>query len=96
MEDIRILSKENKLLEGIIGILLQPTEIDIVRSQCIFNEDSGEYRIPPFYLKNKQIVFPKLSDNQSLDMIRQMQDNRSVVFEENKNSSKDRNDAKTR
>ena len=27
LEDIRILSKENRLLEGIIGIMLQPTEL---------------------------------------------------------------------
>lgn len=96
LQDIRILSKENKLLEGIIGILLQNNEIDIIRGQCTFNEDSGEYRIPPFYLKNKQLVFPKLPDNQSIDMIRQMQDNRSVVFDEQTNSNKDRNAPKTR
>ena len=76
--------------------MLQPTEIDIIRGQCTFNEDSGEYRIPPFYLKNKQIVFPKLADNQSMDIIRQMQDNRSVVFDEQTNSNKDRNAPKTR
>lgn len=37
LEDIRVLSKENKLLEGIIGILLHPTELDTVRGQCEYN-----------------------------------------------------------
>ena len=82
MEDIRLLSKENKLLEGIIGILLQPTEVETIRGACEYNEEKGEYRIPPFYMKNKQLVLPKLQENQSMDMIRQMQDNRLLLLEE--------------
>ena len=33
-------------------------------------------------MKNKQLVLPKLQENQSMDMIRQMQDNRLLLLEE--------------
>lgn len=41
LEDIRLLSKENRFLEGIIGILLQPTELETIRSACEYNDDKG-------------------------------------------------------
>ena len=34
------------------------------------------------YFKSKQLIFPKLPENQSIDMIRQMQEHRSLFFEE--------------
>lgn len=60
MEDIRVLSKENKMLEAIIQMIVSSTDLDAIKSQCEYSEEQGEYRVPPFYFKSKQLVFPKL------------------------------------
>lgn len=41
-------------------MLVQPEELDLIKSQCNYNEDNDEYKIPPFYFKGKQLVLPKL------------------------------------
>lgn len=66
LEDVRGLNKENQLLEGIINIMLKPHEIQAVRAAAMYNEEKQDWRIPPFYMKSKQLVLPKLNDNQSL------------------------------
>ena len=82
LDDIRVLSKENKMFEAIIQMLVSSSDLESIKSQCEYNEEQGEYKIPPFYFKSKQLIFPKLPENQSIDMIRQMQEHRSLVFEE--------------
>lgn len=37
MEDVRGLSKENLLLEGIVGMLLRPHELDAIRKQATYS-----------------------------------------------------------
>lgn len=66
LEDVRSLSKDNLLLEGIIAMLLKSYEVDAIKTAATYNEEKQEWRIPPFYLKSKQLMLPKLNDNQSL------------------------------
>jgi hypothetical protein len=63
---VRSLNKENQILEGVINMMLRPHEIEAVRAASVYNDEKQEWRIPPFYLKSKQLVLPKLNDNQSL------------------------------
>lgn len=80
LDDVRAITKENRLLEGIINIMLLPHELETVKQASEFIEEKQEYKIPPFYLKNKNLVFPKLPENQSIEMIKGMQENRNVKF----------------
>ena len=98
LDDVRVITKENKLLEGIINIMLLSSELESVKEASEYNQEKQEYKIPPFYMKNKTLVFPKLPENQSLEMIKQMQENRNLVFnkdkigKENKQSNKESRD----
>lgn len=70
--------------------MLQNTELETIREASTFNEEQNEYKVPAFYLKNKEIVFPKLQQQQSVDMIRQMQEGRQIQLEDKENTrSKD-------
>ena len=52
--------------------------------------------MPPFYVKNKELVFPKLNKEQSMDMIRAMHDRRTVMVEEKeREKEKENRDNKT-
>lgn len=61
LEDVRNLNRENQLIEGIVSVLLRPHEIQAIREASTYNEEKQEYRVPPFYLKGKQLQLPKLS-----------------------------------
>ena len=65
-------------------MLLQKTELEEIRSSSIYNEDKDEYFVPAFYVKNKELVFPKLGQQQSIDLIRQMQDRRHLMVDNEK------------
>ena len=46
-------------------------------------------------MKNKNLVFPKLPENQSIEMIKQMQENRNLRFsKDGKESSKESKDGR--
>ena len=60
--------------------MLLPNELETVKEASEYSDEKQEYKIPPFYMKNKTLVFPKLPENQSLEMIKGMQENRNLVF----------------
>lgn len=41
-------------------MMLSKEEIEIIKSTAIYLDDKQEYKITPFHLKNKKVVFPKL------------------------------------
>ena len=45
--------------------------------------------MPPFYVKNKELVFPKLNQQQSIDMIKQMHNRRQVMVDGDKENMRD-------
>jgi hypothetical protein len=53
-------------------------ELEAIREVAVYNEEKDEYRVPPFYFKNKELVFPKLQQQHSMDMIRQKQEGRLI------------------
>lgn len=44
-------------------------EIDKVVSLSVWNEDTEEYKIPPFNIKAKKINFPNLPFSKAMDLI---------------------------
>ena len=65
-------------------MLLQNHELEEIRESSVYNEEKEEYRVPAFYMKNKELVFPKLQPQQSIDMIKEMHDRRQVMVENEK------------
>jgi hypothetical protein len=39
---------------------LSEDQLAIIKANSEWDEDSKEYRIPPFYFKDKKLVFPKV------------------------------------
>ena len=38
LEDIRVLSKENKMLEAILNVLVTGSDLETIKAQCEFNQ----------------------------------------------------------
>jgi hypothetical protein len=49
-----------KQYKGLLQMLLTEDEIARVKGQCQWQADRNEYLITPFYLKEKELKFPKL------------------------------------
>lgn len=45
-------------------MLLTSDEIEIIKSQGEWQDDYAIYKLPPFYLKQKKLIFPKLTQIQ--------------------------------
>lgn len=70
LEEIRSLNKETKMQSCIMSMLLTKEELEIIKSACEYRDESQEYKVPPFYFKSKKLVFPKVCENQALDIVR--------------------------
>ena len=60
LDTIRFQEKELKLYKGIAKMLLKQDELYSIKNQCQWNHDKNDYYIVPFYLKEKELKFPKL------------------------------------
>lgn len=50
-------------------MLLKPEQIETIRIECGWTDETTEFKIPAFYLKEKKVFFPKLKEQEALDMI---------------------------
>lgn len=41
-------------------MMLNNDELESIKGACMWNEDKLEYKVPPFYFKDKKLKFPKL------------------------------------
>jgi len=44
-----------------IGMLLKPEELHKIKLKCTYDEDDGQWTIPVFQLKAKEVSLPTLS-----------------------------------
>lgn len=51
-------------------MMLSKEEIESIRNIAVYNDEKQEYKIPPFHLRNKKLVFPKLTENALKDMMK--------------------------
>ena len=42
-------------------MILTDDEIEIIKGASEWNEDNKKFKIPPFYFKDRKVVFPKLN-----------------------------------
>jgi len=80
LSTVRDQEHEVKLLQGTLSMLLSDNEIAKVRSKCLFEEETQEWEIPPFYLQSKEVQFPKLNANKVNEMVEQELEKRDLVF----------------
>jgi hypothetical protein len=95
LEEIRSMNKETKMQNCILGMLLTKEELEIIKSVCEYKEESQEYRVPPFYFKNKKLVFPKVNETQGLDLAKDFKENRDLVFEKKEEAGNPRENRDT-
>ena len=41
--------------------MLNNDEFEVIKSASNWNEDKNEYKVPPFFFKDKKLKFPKLN-----------------------------------
>ena len=61
LDTIRLMEKEQIMYYGICQMILTDDEIEIIKGASEWNEDNKKFKIPPFYFKDRKVVFPKLN-----------------------------------
>lgn len=81
LDMLRLAEKNHQLYLGICKVLLSDKEIEIIRGASDWDEEKQEYKLPTFYFKDKELKFPKCSNQaQSNAIIEQSRESRDVVF----------------
>jgi len=60
LDTIRVLEKDNQIYKAIMLYLLNPQELNRLRSAAKWNDERNEFVVPPFILRGKIVNFPKL------------------------------------
>ena len=61
-------------------MLLKPKEVALLRHKAVFDEDTHDYKIPPFKLKDNQITLPTMK-GVGYKVMEQEKENREIAFE---------------
>ena len=59
-------------------MVLNNDEVEVIKSASQWNEDKNDYKVPPFYFKDKKLKFPKLSSAQAMDLVQNEKDGREI------------------
>jgi len=62
-------------------MVLTGHELQKIRTKSSYDEDRGEWNIPPFFMKNKEVQLPTLGAIQGKAFIEQEKENRDLWFE---------------
>jgi hypothetical protein len=57
-------------------------EIELIKRKSLYLEEKNEYRVPPFYLEEKQVKFPKLGFKEGIDLVENEKQLRDLIFKE--------------
>ena len=87
-ENIKDLNKDNAMYKGIIKYLLSEAELRKIIEMSKYNEENESWRIHPFYLRNKKLMFPNIKGGQIPDLIENELNNREVVYDDVQNREK--------
>ncbi|CAD8104984.1 unnamed protein product [Paramecium sonneborni] len=71
LDTIRSQEKEIKLYSGIIKMMFNQIELESLQAACEWDDESQDYKIPPFNFKAKKVNFPNLPYKQAIDLIEQ-------------------------
>lgn len=84
LDNLRELEYECAFLMKSIGFLLPSRELESIREKSKFDKINNQWKVPPFLVQNKQVIFPKIARKQAMEMIINELDNRVVIFEDEK------------
>ena len=57
------MSKEMDFYQGIVSNMLKPGEIVKIKEKTEFDFDTNKWLEPVFYLRNKEVVLPKIKNS---------------------------------
>lgn len=93
LDTIRYQEKEIKRLSAILNVLMTPEQINQISDLSEWNEERREYIVPAFTYRERNINFPKLSNQQNKDLLENERLKKEVYFTaDRRNSSTDPTD----
>ncbi|CAK59575.1 unnamed protein product (macronuclear) [Paramecium tetraurelia] len=93
LDTIRSQEKEIKLYSGIVKMMFNQTELESLQAACEWDDDSQEYKIPPFNFKAKKVNFPNLPYKQAIDLIEQEKADRMLEINSRQTDKNSYNDS---
>lgn len=81
--------RESKFYSAIVHRIISNEQIEILRGSSDWNDQTNDYNLVPFLLKDKKITFPKLSQRETEDLQEQdMQSRELLLYENNAESAR--------
>ncbi|CAD8198613.1 unnamed protein product [Paramecium octaurelia] len=93
LDTIRSQEKEIKLYSGIVKMMFNQTELESLQAACEWDDDSSDYKIPPFNFKAKKVNFPNLPYKQAIDLIEQEKAERIIEINSRQSDKSSYNDS---
>ena len=78
METIREQEKDLDFLNAIVGMMLKEGEMYRLKERVEYDFETGKWKVPPFYLKNKEVAFPKIKN--AMNLVRENLDQREIII----------------
>lgn len=80
LETIRAQEKDLDFLNAVVGMMLKEGEMYRLKERVEYDFEVGKWKVPPFYLKNKEVAFPKIKN--AMNLVRENLDQREIVINE--------------
>lgn len=77
-DTIREQGKEIDFLSGIVNMMLKDGEMYRLKEKIEYDFDNQKWKVPPFYVKNKEVAFPKIKN--AMNLVRDELDQREIVI----------------
>ena len=78
LETIREQEKDLDFLNAIVGMMLKEGEMYRLKERVEYDFETGKWKVPPFYLKNKEVAFPKIKN--AMNLVRENLDQREIII----------------
>jgi len=91
IDSLREVNKENDFLNQILNICLGKDEINEIRLKSKYDNIENKWVVPKFILRNKNVLFPKINNNQFNAMKDNEIQNRDLDFDIDGNNNNNNN-----
>lgn len=83
LETIRTLEIDFGFYKAIVDMLLTENNLYKIKSKSSYDDETAEWKLPPFVLKGKQINLPKLGLQKAKRFVEEEKENQVVDFKQN-------------
>ena len=80
LQTIRLYERELSFYQGLFEWVLTGDDMRKIKGRATFDEESKEWTIPPFSLKQKDVMFPKIINGNARAYMDAEKENREVQF----------------